>query len=155
MPGPEPTSEDLVHTIEGVAHTLVLVWGRSAERVRPKVSTSQLRALIVVGRHDRITLLSLADELGSTPPVTSRLCDRMQAAGLVSRTAGVQDRREVVLALTRDGRRLLQRFHRERAADLRQVLDQMTDREREALRRGLTGFHNAAYALGLPEEELA
>ena len=121
MPDPDPVPDEILNELEAAARALVLVWGRSAERLRPKVSASQLRALIVVGRHTSINLMSLADELGSIPSVTSRLCDRLQAAGLLTRTTGVQDRREVVLNLTRDGRRLLQQFRRDRKADLREV----------------------------------
>jgi DNA-binding MarR family transcriptional regulator len=152
---PDSLSSEALNDIEASVEVLMVVWGRSAERIKPKVPPSQLRALVVVDRHVSINLMSLADELGSIPSVTSRLCDRLQAAGLLDRVAGADDRREVMLQLSKDGRRLLRQFRRERQADLKQVLDAMTPRGRSALLTGLSGFYSAATDLGLQDEELA
>lgn len=155
MRKPDPLSTEHLDDLEAGIGVLMVVWGRSAERMKPKVSPSQLRALVVVDRHGSINLMSLADELGSIPSVTSRVCDRLQAAGLLDRVAGSDDRREVMLQLSRDGRRLLRQFQRERQADLKQVLDAMPPRTRIALLTGLNAFHAAATDLDLPDEELA
>ena len=151
----DPLSSEALDELEAGVGVLMVVWGRSAERIKPQVSPSQLRALVVVDRHGSINLMSLADELGSIPSVTSRLCDRLQAAGLLSRVAGADDRREVMLQLSKDGRRLLRQFQRERKADLKEVLDAMTPRTRNALLTGLSAFQSAATEVGLPDEELA
>ncbi|MCI2423433.1 MarR family transcriptional regulator [Saccharopolyspora sp. K220] len=155
MHKPDSLSSEALDDLEASVGVLMVVWGRSAERIKPKVSPSQLRALVVVDRHGSINLMSLADELGSIPSVTSRLCDRLQAAGLLDRVAGADDRREVMLQLSKDGRRLLRQFRRERQADLKQVLSAMTPRSRSALLTGLSAFYAAATELGLPDEELA
>lgn len=118
------------------AATALVVWGRNSERLKPRNSAAQLRALVVVDRHRTINLLSLADELGSTQSVASRLCDRLQAAGVLERGTSPGDRREVVLRLSEDGRRLLRRFHRDRRADLEEVLLAMGARSRTALLTG-------------------
>ena len=151
---PDPLPDDLVEDIETATQALVAVWMRGAESIRPKVSASQLRALIVVDRHSSINLMGLADELGSIPSVTSRLCDRLQAAGLLVRRTSEGDRREVVLQLSKDGRRLLRQLHRERQSDLAVVLQAMSSRNRNALLAGLNAFYTAAEAT-LPEEKLA
>ncbi|WP_207954415.1 MarR family transcriptional regulator [Saccharopolyspora elongata] len=132
-----------------------MVWARSAERVRPEVSALQLRALIVVDRHPSINLAGLSDELGSIPSVTSRLCDRLQTAGLLVRRSSAIDRREIVLQLSPDGRRFVQRFRRARKADLAAVLQQMSARSRNALLMGLDAFYSAAVELGHADDELA
>lgn len=155
MRQPDPVPAEVLDDLEVSIGTLMVVWGRSAERIKPKVSASQLRALIVVDRHGATNLMSLADELGSIPSVTSRLCDRLQAAGLLVRAASAGDRREVVLQLSKDGRRLLRQFRRERQTDLRAVLDAMSTRNRHALLTGLSAFSAVAAELGLPEEGLA
>jgi DNA-binding MarR family transcriptional regulator len=151
----DPLPPEVLDEVEAGIGALVVVWGRSAERIKPKVSASQLRALVVVERHHAINLMSLADELGSIPSVTSRLCDRLQAAGLLVRAASPGDRREVILQLSKDGRRVLRQFRRERQADLKEVLEAMSPRGRNALRTGLSAFYSAATELGLPSEELA
>ncbi|TDC92840.1 MarR family transcriptional regulator [Saccharopolyspora aridisoli] len=155
MREPDPLSTESLDDLEAAIGVLMVVWGRSAERIKPKVSPSQLRALVVVDRHGSTTLMSLADELGSIPSVTSRVCDRLQAAGLLDRAASADDRREVVLQLSRDGRRLLRQFQRERQTDLKQVLNAMPPRSRTALLTGLSAFYAAATELDLPDAELA
>ncbi|WP_425441721.1 MarR family transcriptional regulator [Saccharopolyspora shandongensis] len=106
-------------------------------------------------RHSSINLAGLSDELGSIPSVTSRLCDRLQAAGLLVRRSSAIDRREIVLQLSPDGRRFVQRFRRARKADLAAVLQQMSARSRNALLMGLNAFYSAAMELGHADEELA
>src|SRR5437870_1969274 len=97
---PQHLPADLAAAVEAAAEALVIVWGRGTEGVYPQVSPSQLRALLVIERHQSITLGKLADELGAIPSSASRLCDRLEAAGLVVRRAGLADRREVSLELT-------------------------------------------------------
>ncbi|MER6987725.1 MarR family transcriptional regulator [Saccharopolyspora hirsuta] len=155
MRQPESVSSEALDDFEAGVGLLLVVWARSAERIKPKVSASQLRALVVVDRHGAINVMSLADELGSIPSVTSRLCDRLQAAGLLDRVASEGDRREVMLQLSRDGRRLLRQFRRERQADLKQVLDAMSPRSRSALLTGMSAFYAAATELDLSEDMLA
>lgn len=147
--------ERLPADVEQAAQAFVVIWGRSAERIRPSVSASQLRALLLVESYESITLTGLAEELRSTPSVTSRLCDRLQAAGLLIRATGAEDRREITLQLSRDGQRLLRKFRKDRQADLEEVLRLMKPRSRAALLAGLDAFHAAATELGLPDEELA
>ncbi|MDA3626146.1 MarR family transcriptional regulator [Saccharopolyspora oryzae] len=155
MREPDSVSSEALDDFEAGVEMLMVVWARSAERIKPKVSAPQLRALVVVDRHGAINLMSLADELGSIPSVTSRLCDRLQAAGLLDRVASEGDRREVMLQLSRDGRRLLRQSRRERQADLKQVLDAMSTRSRNALLAGMGAFYATATELGLPDEMLA
>lgn len=141
--------------LDEVAKALVMIWGRSAERIRPKVSASQLRALVVIERHSAINLMGLADELAASPSVTSRLCDRLQAAGLVLRQSGDGDRREVTIELSRDGLRLLRQLRQERQSDLDGILTTMTARERHSLIVGLNAFYAATAEHGFPDENLA
>src|SRR5437764_8474868 len=100
-------SADLLAAVEAAAEALVIVWGRAQEALQQPVSASQLRALLVIDMAGEINLNGLADKLGAIPSSASRLCDRLQAAGLLTRAAGRTDRREVVLSLTADGRSLL------------------------------------------------
>lgn len=144
VPHPEPVTPELISDIDSAAHSLVVVWGRSAERARPKVSASQLRALLVVQRHATISLSALADEIGAIPSVASRLCDRLQAAGWLVRGAGEADRREIALQLSPDGERLLRDLRQERRTDLHSVLAEMSPRHRAELMAGLEAFSVAA-----------
>jgi DNA-binding MarR family transcriptional regulator len=135
---------DLSAAVEAAAEALLIVWGRAQESLQPSVSASQLRALLVIERTGEMNLNGLAEELGAIPSSASRLCDRLQAAGLIARDAGRTDRREVVLSLTPDGRRLLHTRRTTRRADIDRVLAAMSDHDRAALLAGLEGFRAAA-----------
>lgn len=138
------TSADLSIQIETAAEALVLVWGRAQESLQPPVSGSQLRALLVVERAGEINLNGLADRLGAIPSSASRLCDRLQASGLLLRSPGRTDRREITLTLTRDGRAMLAAMRHARRAEIGRVLEQMSPAGREGLLAALRLFQDAA-----------
>lgn len=123
------------------AELLEVLWGRADTA---PVSSSQLRVLLVLDAHENINLRTLADHLGSTPPSTSRLCDRLQAAGFVEREVCETDRREVRLRLSPRGTTFLTDLRTRREAALREVLDQMPVTARTALLTGLEAFREAA-----------
>src|SRR4051794_41690374 len=76
------------------------------------LSPVQLRALTVLQDVPGANLNDLASAMGVTVSTTSRLVDRMVAAGLVDRKPSPQTRREISLALTPAGRGRLQRYDR-------------------------------------------
>lgn len=104
------------------------------------VSGSQLRVLLILEHHEGINLRTLADTLASTPPSTSRLCDRLQAAGFVEREMSTTDRREVRLHLSARGRAFLDDLRARREKALQAILDQMPAAKRAALLQGLEAF---------------
>ncbi|MFB9465061.1 MarR family winged helix-turn-helix transcriptional regulator [Streptomyces cinereospinus] len=125
------------------AELLEVLWGRASTA---PASASQLRVMLVLEHHEGINLRTLADALGSTPPSTSRLCDRLQAAGFVEREVSPADRREVRLCLSGRGRAFLSDLRARRERALRSVLEQMPAAERLALVQGLEAFCAAAAA---------
>jgi len=62
---------------------------------------------MLVAQYDSMNLNALADELEAIPSSASRLCDRLIAAGWLTRQPNERNRREVILGLSRAGRRLL------------------------------------------------
>jgi DNA-binding MarR family transcriptional regulator len=65
------------------------------------------------------------------------LCDRMAAAGLLTRERAAGSRREIVLVLTESGRRLAGWVRGQRQAALDDLLGAMGAEGRDALMRGL------------------
>ncbi|MFD7818968.1 MarR family winged helix-turn-helix transcriptional regulator [Streptomyces sp. NPDC059785] len=125
------------------AELLEIVWGRASTS---PVSASQLRVLFILEHNEGINLRSLADALGSTPPSTSRLCDRLQAVGYVERRPSATSRRELRLFLSPRGSSFLRELRSRREAALESVLAQMPASQRTALLRGLESFCAAAAA---------
>ncbi|MEV6959657.1 MarR family transcriptional regulator [Streptomyces sp. NPDC051207] len=123
------------------AELLEVVWGRATTA---PASASQLRVLHVLEHHDGINLRTLAETLASTPPSTSRLCDRLQAAGLVERATSPSDRREVRLRLSSRGRAFLADLRTRREQELQKLVAAMPVAQRTALLEGLEAFRAAA-----------
>jgi DNA-binding MarR family transcriptional regulator len=123
------------------AELLEVLWGRASTT---PASASQLRVLFILEHHEGINLRTLADTLASTPPSTSRLCDRLQAAGFVERVLSPADKREVRLYLSGRGRAFLDDLRARRQRELQVVLEQMPATKRTALLEGLEAFCDAA-----------
>ena len=110
---------------------------RAVEELGSAVPPAQMRALMIIDRTGSLNLSRLAAALGASASATSRLCDRMQAAGLLTRDRAAASRREIVLLPTESGRRLTQWVQGRRRAALSDVLQTMSPDGREALVRGL------------------
>ncbi|MFI5480817.1 MarR family winged helix-turn-helix transcriptional regulator [Streptomyces rubiginosohelvolus] len=133
---------------------LEVLWGRGQESAASgTVSPSQLRALLVIEKHEGTNLRALGEALGSRAPSVSRLCDRMEAMGLVLRAPSPTSRREVELRLSLRGRALLEEYRALRAAELNAVLERMAPADLAALTDGLAAFHAAASERLSPERD--
>ncbi|MFF4487911.1 MarR family transcriptional regulator [Streptomyces sp. NPDC001544] len=140
---PRPEPAEVAQVTATAAELLEVLWGRASTA---PASASQLRVLLILEHHEGINLRSLADSLASTPPSTSRLCDRLQAAGFVRRAVSPVDRREVRLYLSSRGRAFLADLRTRREITLEAVLDLMPAAKRTALLEGLEAFCDAAAA---------
>lgn len=138
-----PRPDELARLTSQAAELLEVVWGRASTA---PVSASQIRVLFILEHNDGINLRMLADALGSTPPSTSRLCDRLQAVGFLERKPSASSRRELRLQLSRRGRSFLATLRGRRESALESVLAQMPTAKRTALLEGLEAFCGAAAA---------
>ncbi|MGW0366181.1 MarR family winged helix-turn-helix transcriptional regulator [Streptomyces sp. NPDC002990] len=137
----------------GAAELLEVLRARGQDALAPAVSPSQLRAMLVVEQAEGINLRSLGAVLGSRPPSVTRLCDRLEAMGLLQRCPSPTSRREVELRLTGRGRTLLEEHRAVRLRELSAVLDRMDPDAIDALLVGLTGFSEAAAELFAADPE--
>jgi DNA-binding MarR family transcriptional regulator len=134
----------LAAAVDAATRALVITLGRAEEEVLPRVSVSQLRALLIISRQAATNLNQLAEELGAIPSSASRLCDRLVAAGLLTRRPGSVDRREVDLRVSAEGQRLVDGLRATRVSELATVLAAMPADGRRALLQGLREFQRAA-----------
>jgi DNA-binding MarR family transcriptional regulator len=135
--------------VEAAAEALVGIWAHVAESLDVRVSPTQLRALTAVGRYGELNLSQLAEALDALPSSASRLCDRLEAAGLLTRDTGRASRRAVCLRLTPEGEALLDQARTSRQEQIAQVLGAMTPAARKELAEGLAAFQRAAEPQGL------
>ena len=91
------------------SRALVGVAARSLAVVDSEVTLAQYRALVVLASRGPALVGELAEALGIHPSTTTRLCDRLVAKKLVTRTQGRDNRREPAVSLWVKGRRLVER----------------------------------------------
>jgi DNA-binding MarR family transcriptional regulator len=155
QPDPEGLDRSLAAAVDTAAGALLSVWDAARESAVSQLSSSQLRAVMVIERCDGINLRGLAKDLGMILSSASRLCDRLVASGLVEREPGRVDRREIALHLTPAGRALLTDLRGERQERLARVLGTMSPAGRQALLRGLQEFDAVLNAIGKAEGDTA
>ena len=148
--GPGNQPDTLAHHVVETVESLVTLWFAAAEGVTPRLSARHLLALQTVRRRPELNLTALAEQLDIGLPTASRLCGRLESAGLLQRSVQPHNRREVRLAVTAHGRRLLTDVAERRSLCLATVFEAMTPGERASLQRGLQAFHQA-HALTRPE----
>ncbi|MFE4053867.1 MarR family winged helix-turn-helix transcriptional regulator [Streptomyces sp. YIM B13518] len=133
---PDAVALDIADAVESLTN----LWSVAAQQAALRLSTHQLRALLVLEAATELNLTSLAERLGTGLPTASRLCDRLEAAGMLERSLHPEKRREVRLSLTTQGRRVLDDVAARRARALAAVLTGMDPADRSALRRVMRAF---------------
>jgi DNA-binding MarR family transcriptional regulator len=100
------------------------------------VTGGQATLLAQIERHHRVGLGELAAGEGVSAAAMSKHADRLEAAGLVTRTPG-GDRRRVEIDLTTAGKRTLRRVRSHRTAWLAERLGRLDDADLAAIERAL------------------
>src|SRR5262249_43561331 len=85
------------------SRALVGVAARSLAETEETVTLVQYRALVILASRGEINVGGLAAALGVHQSTATRLCDRLVSRGLVDRDFAPDNRREVVISLTRAG----------------------------------------------------
>jgi DNA-binding MarR family transcriptional regulator len=134
---PQAAAEDLECAEAGLS-VLIEAWQRAIEELGAMLPPAQVRALLAIEGADGLNVTGLARILCASPSATSRLCDRLVAAGLVTRVPAAASRREIRLGLTESGQRLTAWIRDQRRAALIRVLEAISPDGRAALARGLS-----------------
>ncbi|MDR8412355.1 MarR family transcriptional regulator [Nonomuraea sp. 3-1Str] len=153
VPVAERLSEDdpVVESVLTASRALVGVAARSIAAAGGDVTLPQYRLLVVIAARGPQRLASLADALDVSQSTASRMCDRLVAKRLVRRGRPADDRRTVSIALTPQGRALVDGVTRHRRGDLARILGQLTQDQREAVVAALSAFAQAADEKAVPE----
>ncbi|MGX5656541.1 MarR family transcriptional regulator [Geodermatophilus nigrescens] len=130
---------DADEVLLGLARAVVGVSTRAAGELGT-VSVVQLRALTVLRQRPDLALAELARGVGGGVSTTSRLVDRLVAAGWVDRRPSPASRRAVSLRLTESGEGLVRRYDALRLAELRAALDGVPPGRRAAVLAALAEF---------------
>jgi DNA-binding MarR family transcriptional regulator len=112
---------------------------RTARRMRQEAGTdlspTLSAALATIARHGPLTPSELAARERVQRPTATRLLARLEAPGLVARTADPQDGRSALVAVTPAGEALLAEVRTRKDAYLARRLRALSPEERATLRR--------------------
>ncbi|WP_446214916.1 MarR family winged helix-turn-helix transcriptional regulator [Micromonospora sp. IBHARD004] len=142
---------NLAAAIDAAAEALVGVLDSATSRHNVGVSPTQLRVLSLIMAHPETNVNRLAELLDVVPSSASRLCDRLEAVGLVRRVADPRDRREVRLIPTAAAETLLRELKDRRHQAVQAVLDRMPNRVQHELLLALAAFSQAAATVAVPQ----
>src|SRR3954463_12743696 len=134
---------EIASAVESTAEALLGVLDAARLAQVPAVPPAQLRVLAIVAGKRHTTMSRLAEALDVVPSSASRLCDRLEATGLLRRVPDPRDRREVRLLLTPTARHLLGGLTERRRLALGGVLERMPPARRLDLVRALAAFDDA------------
>lgn len=141
---------DLAASIDAAAETLIAVLDSASSR--HQVPPTQLRVLALISGRQETNVNGLAELLDVVPSSASRLCDRLEATGLLRRVADPRDRREVRLVPTAAALTLLAELAERRQRAVQAVLDRMPTRMQHDLLLALLAFGRAA-TQSVPEQQ--
>lgn len=102
-----------------------MVSGRPAVWAGSEMTLAQLLALHFISAKAPVTLITLSEALGTRPPATCAMIDRLARAGLVHRTPDRNDRRRVLLAVTGQASAMIGKTDLQTAQRLQVVLNSM------------------------------
>jgi DNA-binding MarR family transcriptional regulator len=131
------TAEDLLDSLLGL-HGLMRRQHRGDEQhggVPEK--RGQFRLLRVLFKRGRLTMQELAASLDVAPPTVTGMIKRLLEQGYVERVHDDADWRNVWIELTEEGREAIVRHHRERAAALQELIEQLDEEEHAKLKEAI------------------
>jgi DNA-binding MarR family transcriptional regulator len=126
------------------SRALVGVAARSLAGTEDVITLAQYRALVLLAARGEMNVGGLAEALDVHQSTATRLCDRLVARGLVDRVHSPQNRREVVVSLTRDGQALIRSVTARRRAELDRIMDRLSAKQRVAVNDAFLQFAEAA-----------
>ncbi|WP_258067231.1 MarR family winged helix-turn-helix transcriptional regulator [Arthrobacter sp. GMC3] len=144
------------------ARVFLAVIAQSVAEVEHQVTSPQLRVLVLIATRGPQNLGAVAADLGVHPSNATRTCDRLVAAGLLDRRDNPADRRYLLLALSTQGKALVDRVMEHRRGAIAAVMNRMPTALRHSMGPVLDAFAEAAgdvanddrFALALKEDTL-
>jgi DNA-binding MarR family transcriptional regulator len=147
-PAAPPTAPTADEIIDAVAPFLALQRQKWAERCQAHgLSIVGFHVLALLEVHGPMPMSHMADELGVALPNATGIIGRLAERGIVTREHEPADRRVVLVALSAEGRALIDEMDSARRDRLRRLLGVMKPEQRSRLLRTVGDLKHAANRL--------
>ena len=143
--------DSVVDAVLSASRVLVAVAARSLSDIAEEVTLTQYRTLVVLASRGAQNLVGLAEAVAVTPATATRMCDRLVKKKLIVRQSEQDDRRQVRLALTKKGLKLVSAVTDRRRREIEAILGTIAPEEQTVLVQALSQF--AAAAGEVPEQD--
>jgi DNA-binding MarR family transcriptional regulator len=155
-PTPTPTRSDkaststeeldeLTDAFLRTARALAALAVRSVNASPVEVTLMQHRVLVLLASLGEQTVGALAEQLAVNASNASRVCDRLQRQGLLSRRRSAADARSVKIAVTAEGMAVLHAVAEHRRTEVRRILGTVTPAVARGTVEALRIFNDAAH----------
>lgn len=147
-PAPRSTTDgidELTDAFLTSTRALVALAVRSINAAPVEVTLMQHRVLVLLASQSEQSVSVLAEQLGVNASNASRVCDRLQRLGLLSRHRSEADARSVKVALTAEGMDLLHAVNRYRRKEIRRILESLPREVGRDVVEALRTFNEAAH----------
>ena len=98
---------------------------------KSNITSAQMIMLVSIHDHGQCKLKTLANERDISPPTATVLIDRLVRSGYVKREASLEDRRVVMVSLTKKGEKNVQNFLSTVRNKWKKILTHLTSKEQE------------------------
>ena len=143
VPDPGDDVAAVTTALLSASRLLVAVAARSLAEVEDTVTVPQFRLMVILATRGPMNLTALAERLAVNPSTAMRMIDRLSAAGMVTRAVNPQLRREHIIRLTDDGRRVVDDVTARRRDELAAIVRRMTPSQRSGMVAALGAFNEA------------
>ncbi len=139
-----PVTRD-VEVMVAAARVFAGITAESLARAGAGITLPQLRVLVLASTSATLNATEVATALDIHLSTSSRLCDRLVQAGLLDRRDRPDDRRQLLLTLTDEGRELLSMITEHRRTVFSRILRRLDPADSAALAQSLGSFIEAAH----------
>ncbi|MEY5019550.1 MAG: hypothetical protein RLZ22_638 [Verrucomicrobiota bacterium] len=105
----------------------------STELNKGNISFSQFFLLTYLSSEEYLTMSDIAKKMGHSTAAATGLVDRLEKLSYVERTHAAEDRRKIMVRITRKGTELVSKMRSEIASDLANILADLDEDQAEAV----------------------
>jgi DNA-binding MarR family transcriptional regulator len=129
-----------VEAILDTSRAVLAVVARSMVEMLEHVTLPQYRVLVLLCEYGPLRAGTLAERIGIHQSTFTRTADRLVGLGFIRREVSPESRREIVVHLTDEGRKLVIAVMSSRRAQIETILADASAEERSRIRQGLQLF---------------